>query len=123
MQSKIRRRLASLIVTSLRMLKRHYNYTTFVLVSASYLIFRRLVFIHIFDGSARKFLFGNCLEIMRFQEKAQIMDKEYASDACQLKVKVILKKLRFRSFMKKRDMTKVLDCLEKMVDHINQLVP
>lgn len=50
---------------------------------------------------------------MAFQEKAQVMVKDYASDACQLQVKETLEILRLRSFMKETDIPDVSEGLTK----------
>lgn len=80
-------------------------------------------FVHVFEGSARKFFFENANGEMPYNDMVRVMLKEYVSDARQMQVKGTLETLRLRSFMKEKELEDVSEGLSKMVEHINELSP
>ena len=81
------------------------------------------LFIHALDGAARTFFFNNTNESMTFEQKVDIMLKEYDSDARQLQVKGRLDALRLKTFMTQHGINDVSDGLTKLVQQIDELTP
>ena len=81
------------------------------------------LFIHALDGAARTFIFNNTNESMTFEQKVDIMLKEYDSDARQLQVKGRLDALRLKTFMTQHGINDVSDGSTKLVQQIDELTP
>lgn len=69
-------------------------------------------FIHIFSGPARKFFLDNCRVEMSYHEKAEILLREYASDARQLQVKATLENLRLSAYMRVHNLKDISEGLK-----------
>lgn len=80
-------------------------------------------YVHVFEGSARKFFFENIEETMSYNEMAQVMLKEYVGDARQMHVKGTLETLPLRSFMKEKEIDDISEGLTKLAENINELSP
>lgn len=80
-------------------------------------------FINIFEGAARDFFFENCRDDMSFSQLAEVMVREYDSDARRLAIQSELEILTMEKFMRDREITDDATGLAKIVEHINVLTP
>ena len=80
-------------------------------------------FVNIFEGPARTFFLNNAQNGMAFEQLANMMIREYNSDARQLHVQGILEGLRLRKFMVEHEITNVSEGLTKLINIIEELTP
>ena len=80
-------------------------------------------FVNVLEGPARTFFFNNARNDMSFDDMAEMMVKEYNSDARQLQVQGTLEILRLDKYMTEHEITDVSDGLTKIVNLIENLTP
>ena len=80
-------------------------------------------FVNVLDGPARTFFFNNARNDMTFADMANMMLREYNSDARQLHVQGRLEGLRWQEFMLEHDITNPSDGLTNIINVIEELTP
>ena len=80
-------------------------------------------FVNLLDGPARTFFFNNARDDMQFEEMAEMMTKEFNSNARQIQVYGILSKLRINSIMTEHELTSFTVGLTKIVSMIEEMAP
>ena len=80
-------------------------------------------FVNVLADPARTFFFNNARDDMTFEQMADMMVKEYNSDARQLQVQGMLETLRLDKYMAEHDISSHSEGLTKLVDVIERLTP
>ena len=84
---------------------------------------RTEMFVNLFTGSARWFLFDHANPRMNFNELVRVMVTEFGSDARQLTLQSTLEPLTLTDFMQAEDTTDIATGLASLIERINLLAP
>ena len=80
-------------------------------------------FVNLLDGPARTFFFNNGQDEMQFEEMAQMMTKDFNSNARQIQVYGIISKLHITSVMAEHEISSFTVGLNKTVSIIEEMSP